>query len=313
MFTFSKLYYIIKMWLGIATQKAEPYCLPHLTLRTYKRSKKMNVSNERLYKVWCGMVARCTNKNFKNFHRYGGRGIKVCEEWSGIGGYYRFKEWAYLNGYDDKAPKYKCTIDRIDNNKGYYPDNCRFIDAQEQAYNRETNKYIEVFGKKESVARLRNENGIKASTYYNRVARGVEGFNLFKEPKKTKKIICLETGIIYNSTNDASRKLKIKRSGISNVVYGITPTYKSYHWAFIDDKGNPLVNKKQLTQRRRKTFVRCVETGRIFDSPKKASEYLKTTSSNVCQSIRKKCKVKGFHFEYYKKGDLICPLDLEVK
>lgn len=77
----------------------------------------------RLYTIWCGMRQRCTNPNREAYPLYGGKGVKVCEEWNE---YSNFKEWAMANGYADNL-----SIDRIDPSKGYYPDNCRWITPSE--------------------------------------------------------------------------------------------------------------------------------------------------------------------------------------
>lgn len=77
----------------------------------------------RLYTIWCGMRQRCSNPNRTAYRLYGGKGIKVCDEWNDFA---VFKEWAIANGYTDTL-----TIDRIDPHKGYNPDNCRWISASE--------------------------------------------------------------------------------------------------------------------------------------------------------------------------------------
>lgn len=81
------------------------------------------------------MKARCGNPNNRSYPHYGGRGIKVNDCW--LHDYNAFKEWAYANGYSDNL-----TIDRIDNNKGYSPDNCRWIPKEKQASNRRMNFYF---------------------------------------------------------------------------------------------------------------------------------------------------------------------------
>jgi hypothetical protein len=84
--------------------------------------------NRRLYKIWKGMKDRCKNKNNPNFHRYGGRGIIVCQEWFN---YENFYQWATTNGYADNL-----TIDRKNNDGGYSPENCRWVTPQENTKNR---------------------------------------------------------------------------------------------------------------------------------------------------------------------------------
>lgn len=91
-------------------------------------------SHGRLYNVWSGMKDRCYNRNSTFYKHYGGRGITVCDEWKD--NYAAFRDWALANGYDVNAPKWKCTIDRINVNGNYCPDNCRFVDMKTQRHNR---------------------------------------------------------------------------------------------------------------------------------------------------------------------------------
>ena len=86
-------------------------------------------NDKRLYAVWNGIKQRCTNPNNNAYHNYGGRGIKICNEWAN--NYKSFYDWAISAGY--KKGK---EIDRIDNNGNYEPDNCRFVDEETQANNK---------------------------------------------------------------------------------------------------------------------------------------------------------------------------------
>jgi hypothetical protein len=89
---------------------------------------------ERLYSVWKGMKARCYQKNHVAYKYYGGRGIKVCDEWKND--YSVFRGWAMSNGYNPNAGTGECTIDRIDNNGDYEPGNCRFVPMSVQSMNK---------------------------------------------------------------------------------------------------------------------------------------------------------------------------------
>lgn len=147
----------------------------------YQRLTEIDISKETRQKlciVLCDIRRRCLNPDYKYFYLYGERGISVCEEWLGKEGQKNFREWAVNNGYEKGL-----TIDRIDNNKGYSPDNCRWVTAKEQSYNRRSNKLITIHGKTQTVTEWAKETGIPIGTIQNRLRYGWEEDRLL-EPKQ---------------------------------------------------------------------------------------------------------------------------------
>ena len=132
-------------------------------------------SRESIYKTWEHMLSRCNDKNHDSYENYGNKGIKVCLEWYDIG---NFVKWANENGY-----KKGLTIDRIDNERGYYPDNCVWSTAKEQANNRSTNLIIEHKGTQRNLTQWAEFYGLKPGTVFSRYYRGSEEINYLDKLK----------------------------------------------------------------------------------------------------------------------------------
>lgn len=126
-------------------------------------SPRSGKNASRLYTIWDNMRSRCNNKNNPNYADYGGRGISVCKEWDD---YSTFKNWALENGYTDDL-----SIDRIDVNGGYLPDNCRWVTQKKQCRNKRTNHLITYNGKTKTIAEWSEETGIPSSTIKQRINR----------------------------------------------------------------------------------------------------------------------------------------------
>ena len=128
-------------------------------------SKNLNrthgMSKERIYKEWKDIKERCNNEKNTAYSNYGGRNIKVCDEWMKFEPFY---EWAMSNGYRDNL-----TIDRIDNDGNYEPDNCRWVNNTVQANNKRTNIFIEYKNERKTIAEWAREKNISYQTLYNRV------------------------------------------------------------------------------------------------------------------------------------------------
>lgn len=119
-------------------------CLWHELSKMGSFGKKHSLSKTRLYRTWNAIKRRCNEKRYRAYMQYGGRGIKICDEW--LQDFMNFYNWAMANGYREDL-----TIDRINVNGNYEPNNCRWITIQEQANNRRTNIQIQYKGQKKTL------------------------------------------------------------------------------------------------------------------------------------------------------------------
>lgn len=138
-----------------------------LNKQIYKdRVTTHGLSKSKIYKGYHRMVSRCTNENDACFQRYGGRGITVCDEWLGDDGFINFYNWSKNNGFDDYK---ELSLDRIDNDKGYSPDNCRWADIVTQANNTRRNVFVTYNGETKTVSQWAKYLGIKSRTLHTRL------------------------------------------------------------------------------------------------------------------------------------------------
>ena len=125
---------------------------------------KHGCSKEKLYNVWKGMRKRCNSPNNHNYKYYGERNISICDEWDD---YLVFKKWAEAFGYKDGL-----SIERIDVNGNYCPENCMWADWVTQENNRRNNKVLELNGKKQTMAEWAREYNIRYSLLKSRIYAG---------------------------------------------------------------------------------------------------------------------------------------------
>ena len=143
--------------------------------KRYQGFSYENPSHHRLYHIWFDMKRRCYQKQNKRWDKYGGRGIKVCPEW--LNDFQAFFDWAMANGYADSL-----TIDRIDRNGDYSPDNCRWADKFQQANNRSNNHYITYHGETKTMMDWSKEIGMSYTTLRRRINSGWNVVDAFERP-----------------------------------------------------------------------------------------------------------------------------------
>ena len=151
------------------------------TEQAAKRLCKHGMCKSRLYGIWSKMKIRCYNHNNSVYKHYGGRGIKVCDEWKLS--FETFYQWAISNGYEEGL-----SIDRINVNGNYEPSNCRWVGTKEQSRNKRNTIMLEYEGRVISLAEAAELSGIKYATLRHRYYAGLRGEELFRPPQEHKKV-----------------------------------------------------------------------------------------------------------------------------
>jgi len=138
-------------------------CYARDILTTHGMTTKSDRKNSREYWVWNSMVQRCTNPKNRGFHNYGGRGISVCEAWA-----------KFINFYSDmgERPSDKHSLDRVDNNKGYSPENCKWVERTAQARNKRNNRILVCEGESKTLAEWSELTGLNHATILLRIKHG---------------------------------------------------------------------------------------------------------------------------------------------
>lgn len=138
--------------------------------------RSMGHSKDRLYRTWMGMHNRCYNHNHDRFKWYGGKGISICDEWHE---FISFRAWALSNGYTDEL-----TIDRIDADRNYCPDNCKWVDMKVQANNRSNNRILQYRDKQYTATQLAEAHGLSPHTVFNRLKLGWDVDQIVETPER---------------------------------------------------------------------------------------------------------------------------------
>lgn len=196
-------------------------------------------TNTKLYGIWENIKSRILNKNDVAYPNYGGRGLTICSEW--LNDFMSFYNWSIQNGYSENL-----TIDRINNNKGYYPDNCRWVGYHIQASNRRTPKnnktgYIGVYFSKD-------KNSYVAQITINKKIHNLGKFETIKEALAARNNYIIknnlfeyklqdfkECNVIYEDTRNTlalalekCEKLRTQLNIVLNILLRECPQYEGY-------------------------------------------------------------------------------------
>lgn len=139
------------------------HCGKSVTFR--EMHHKHGGAGTRMYEIWCSMKKRCNNPHSPGYVHYGGRGISVCSDWNTFP---PFRDWALTHGYSDDL-----TLERIDVNGNYCPENCKWIAFAKQALNRTSNIVVDIDGERHTLVEWCQIRNLKYHTVYSRIYRGI--------------------------------------------------------------------------------------------------------------------------------------------
>ena len=176
-------------------------------------TKKHGMFGTRIYNVWHTMKERCYVKTQTSYKNYGAMGIKVCPEWQE---FIPFMEWAYANGYDENAPRGQCTLDRIDPNGDYCPENCRLVSMSVQANNKTDNVYLEYQGITDTLSNHARRVGLDPRTVESRKVNGDGIDRMFRKIREVRTI--QYKGKTY-TVNEFCKKFKVSRSSVETRIF----------------------------------------------------------------------------------------------
>jgi hypothetical protein len=161
---------------GIRICNTAKRCIKCNGLSTRNPKRIRDLCKTRIYRIWANMKTRCYNKKDLNYKKYGAKGIKVCKKWKNFAGFYEDMG----EGYKDNL-----TLDRIDNNKGYSKENCRWATYKQQANNKTSNRLISYSGMTKTLAQWSEFTGLHHSLIQQRLKKGWTKKRTFTEKPKT--------------------------------------------------------------------------------------------------------------------------------
>lgn len=181
--------------------------------------KTHGLSKHPIYKIWKGIVFRCTSPKFIGYKNYGGRGIKVCDKWAAD--FKSFYRWAIKNGWAEGLE-----IDRYPNNNGdYEPSNCRWVTRKINSRNRRTNHILTIGNKSLTLVEWAEISGINADVISHRIYMGWISEDAVFTPIRSRNIrqgrdiLRLSTNVIYKGIREASIELNMSISNIESHLY----------------------------------------------------------------------------------------------
>lgn len=185
------------------------------------------LSNTRLYRIHKAMRQRCYKKYDKFYDGYGGRGIRVCDEWLGENGFLNFYNWSIEHGYDESL-----SIERKDVNGNYCPENCCWIPMKEQQRNKTSNVWIERNGERFLLADVAKLTGLTPHAIKQRIEKGVD---VFAEKYKWNKFVERDDGKVYKSIREAAKDTGVHESKVGEVCRGKRKTAGKHGFRFLTE------------------------------------------------------------------------------
>jgi len=181
----------------------------------WKKSQgRHHMTGTPIHNLWLNMRQRCSNPNSQDYKDYGGRGIRVCDEWNNS--FESFYEWATTNGYEKGL-----SIDRIDVNGNYEPENCRFANAIEQGTNKRNNVYLDYEGETVAMSEASRRCGISEGTLGFRLRKGWNEYDathkeLCKGYETTIRDMAHNITYTFHSLGEASLFIGMNKGYLSN-------------------------------------------------------------------------------------------------